>query len=92
MIYGCLVDCEWGEWSIGECSKTCGTGMRENVREQKVIAEFGGKECSGPESVTEACNVLECPGNTFQLITISAYVCNPQNNQFHFSFSLQNFQ
>lgn len=85
-IHDYIVDCEWGKWNIGECSKTCGAGIRENIREEKVFAEFGGKECSGPESVTQTCNIQECPGNTFGLIIINSHVCNHQNDLFHFHF------
>ena len=57
-----LVDCEWGEWKIGECSVECGTGTRLNLREPKVLAAHGGKECSGLANATEICNIQECPG------------------------------
>ena len=52
------IDCEWNDWQIGECSKTCGGGSRTNSRtkeieEAKVADEEGtaagkiaGAECS----------------------------------------------
>ena len=46
---------------MGECTKTCGGGIRTNTRDQK-DAEHGGDECQGVSSVTESCNVEECPG------------------------------
>ena len=45
------VDCEWDEWIIGECSKTCGGGMRNNYRDKKVEEMFGGV-CDGFASVS----------------------------------------
>ena len=56
------VDCEWGQFEIGECSQTCGGGMRTNTRSHIVTAEHGGVECVGPNAVNETCNIQECPG------------------------------
>ena len=58
------VDCEWGQFEIGECSQTCGGGMRTNNRSHIVTAEHGGVECLGPDAVNETCNIQECPGKT----------------------------
>ena len=52
------------------CDKTCGGGTRTDIRVPKVDVElvknggnlYGGKECTGPSTVTESCNVQECPG------------------------------
>ena len=57
-----LVDCVWDDWETGDCDKECGGGIRTNKRSVKVPAEHGGKECPGPASVDESCNVHECPG------------------------------
>lgn len=57
-----IVHCEWDEWKIGECSLTCGGGERTNTREEKQSAEHGGDECEGLSSITESCNIEECPG------------------------------
>jgi len=54
------VDCVWSDWTIGECSQTCGEGKRTNTR-TKVLAQFGGKECEGEGSAVEDCNLPECP-------------------------------
>jgi len=56
----CPVDCVWSEWTIGECSQTCGEGKRNNTR-TKVLAQFGGKECEGEGSAVEDCDLPECP-------------------------------
>ena len=57
-----LVDCEWGNWTIGECDKECGGGMRTNTRIPAPEAQYGGQNCTGHPSVTESCNIHECPG------------------------------
>ena len=57
-----LVNCEWDEWNDGECSKSCGGGVRTNTRIEKVNAAFGGKECNGFSTIEESCNIQECPG------------------------------
>ena len=56
------VNCEWGDWIIGDCSQTCGGGNRTDVRTEKNSATHGGEQCTGPTSITESCNVQECPG------------------------------
>ena len=58
-----IVDCEWNEWIIGTCSSSCGGGTRTNTRSKNVSAEYEGDECEGTTSITESCNVQECPGN-----------------------------
>ena len=76
IIFGCnhlskivyQVDCEWGDWVVGECSITCGGGTRSNTREIKIDAAFGGRQCPGLASITEACNVQECPGSLFFIV------------------------
>ena len=57
-----IVDCVWGSWDIGECSKSCGGGTQTNIRKPNVTAAHGGEECYGSASVTESCNTQECPG------------------------------
>ena len=57
------MDCEWGEWEIGKCSLTCGTGIQVKTRKQKVEVSHGGKECDGFSNVTQDCNIQSCPGN-----------------------------
>ena len=55
------VHCEWGEWVAGECSSTCGEGLRTDTRAQVVSAKNGGIECEGEASVTEICHAGDCP-------------------------------
>ena len=63
-----LVHCVWNDWTIGQCSVTCGNGTRTNTRTQKQPAQFGGDECIGSESAVVNCNDLECPGRIFPKI------------------------
>jgi hypothetical protein len=65
--FNTLVDCEWNEWKIGECSQTCGGGERTNTRDKKIREAHGGKECSGSSTITETCNVNDCPGKLSSL-------------------------
>ena len=55
------IHCKWDDWVIGECSKICGTGTRNNSR-TKLIAEENGGKCSGKPSEIEQCNTRNCPG------------------------------
>ena len=57
-----VVDCVWSNWTIGECDKTCGGGFRTNSRAPTPEAQHGGEECTGHPTVTESCNIQECPG------------------------------
>ena len=57
------VDCEWSDWSFGECSKSCGVGTRMDYRFVRVNASNGGKDCQGLSNIQENCNIQECPGS-----------------------------
>lgn len=57
-----IVDCEWDEWKIGECSLTCGGGIQIKSRRFKIVAANGGNECEGSSNYTQDCNLQECPG------------------------------
>ena len=56
------VDCQWAKWQIGDCSETCGDGVRENHRIKLTEALFGGASCEGKAKATESCNNGICPG------------------------------
>ena len=58
------VNCEWGDWIIGDCSQTCGEGTRTNTRAPKIVAEHGGEGCTGPRSITESCQLQNCAGKS----------------------------
>ena len=59
------VDCEWGSWMLGECSKSCGGGIRNRSRIKIMEDLFGGKPCVGEKNVEEDCNLQVCPGNVY---------------------------
>ena len=56
-----VVQCEWDDWVVGECSKTCGGGMQTQTRKVKHEAQFGGEDCPGKHTLEISCNVQECP-------------------------------
>ena len=56
------VDCQWNEWEIGECSKTCGKGVQIDTREKLEEEQFGGEPCTGEATRQKDCNVGKCPG------------------------------
>ena len=71
------VHCVWNDWVIGDCSVTCGEGVRTNTRTQKEAAQFGGNECEGLASSTERCYDQDCPGiepSFFSLLTILMFL------------------
>ena len=58
------IDCQWDEWNVGQCSKTCGGGTRKNTR-NKIVYEKNGGTCSdsSPSQMkAEDCNPQPCPG------------------------------
>ena len=57
-----VVDCEWDDWQVEACDKSCGGGLLKKTREPKMAEQHGGEECTGHSSVTESCNIQECPG------------------------------
>ena len=55
------IHCEWDEWIVGECTRSCGTGTRINNR-TKLVEEAHGGTCNGqPQEIVE-CNTQPCPG------------------------------
>ncbi|KAL9951955.1 hypothetical protein ACROYT_G044715 [Oculina patagonica] len=60
----CLVDGGYTEWSISECSVTCGGGTQTLTRTcTNPSPSNGGKDCSelGPDEKTISCSEQECP-------------------------------
>ena len=60
------IDCEWGEWIAGQCSKSCNTGIRNSTRTKTVNEMYNG-QCVGNDTFQEDCNIQECPGNSFEI-------------------------
>ena len=56
------VDCKWGEWKLGDCSATCGDGVRENHRFKEQEELYGGAPCKGDAKMAETCTARLCPG------------------------------
>ena len=54
------VDCQWNDWQIGKCSKSCGGGTRTKTRTKKTESSDGGI-CEGEATMQEACNTQQCP-------------------------------
>lgn len=86
VIFYIIVDCRWGDWNFGECSKSCGGGVRFDTREKLIKALNGGKDCSGPSNITENCNIHDCPGDHLYsklMPILSIKVCNCKINIFN---------
>ena len=60
-----IVDCQWSDWVVGQCSLSCGGGVRTNTRSEKVVANSGGRKCIGTTSDEEKCNEQNCTGKNF---------------------------
>ena len=56
------VDCRWSDWTQGECSVTCGDGVRQNHRFKEQVELYGGGRCEGVAAQTKACINRICPG------------------------------
>ena len=73
------VDCKWSDWQIGECSQSCGGGIRTNNR-SKIVEEANGGKCPGdeydnPTIMTENCNEdVYCPGKISALIFLKTNI------------------
>lgn len=57
-----VVDCQWSDWQIGECSVPCGGGTRTNNRSKIVEEKNEGSACTGEPTEREDCNYQNCPG------------------------------
>ena len=51
----------WTDWTQGQCSHSCGEGLRENTR-TKITQEQHGGECLGNDKEQETCNSTPCTG------------------------------
>ena len=64
------VDCHWSHWTVGECTVTCGKGVRKYVRIEHQKALFGGIPCKGQSNRTEPCTYIACPGTSKEKLLI----------------------
>ncbi|XP_029666691.1 A disintegrin and metalloproteinase with thrombospondin motifs 9 isoform X3 [Formica exsecta] len=57
------VDGQWGEWGrYGECSRTCGGGIKRKYREcDNPAPKNGGNYCIGERVKYRSCGTRECP-------------------------------
>ena len=53
------VNCEWSEWKIGQCSKSCDGGLRNKTRTIMTKESNKGK-CRGNATVQETCSLNNC--------------------------------
>jgi len=57
----CPIDCTWNAWGpFNPCNVSCGGGTKNQTRTQNP-AQFGGKDCVGPDTNSTACNTQNCP-------------------------------
>lgn len=57
-----IQDCKVSDWEPGECSKSCGGGMRLMTRSVSVAPVLDGAECPLLKA-EEKCNTQKCPVN-----------------------------
>ena len=64
------VDCQWGCWEVGNCTKECGTGYVFQRREILIPAMNSGNDCSGDSYRVSnmKCNTDACPGKTNETV------------------------
>ena len=55
----------WSPWGpLGQCSTTCGDGIREKYRTcDNPAPRPEGSNCQGQPSDSQPCNLKECPGS-----------------------------
>ncbi|XP_072027188.1 A disintegrin and metalloproteinase with thrombospondin motifs 9-like isoform X2 [Amphiura filiformis] len=60
-----VVDGGWGAWgSYGDCSRTCGGGIRQSSRKcDSPLPLNGGQYCIGVRTRFRSCNIRSCPDN-----------------------------
>ena len=68
-----VINCEWNEWGIGECSQTCGNGTRIKIRTKK-IQESPNGFCEGGSEIQDSCHIKDCPSKSIFLT--SRYACS----------------
>ena len=67
------VDCVWTDWKPGQCSVTCGLGIRIDTR-SKLIEEKNRGTCLGESTITSECQDQTCPGHIDRIILFWKYL------------------
>mmetsp|Transcript_30475 Transcript_30475/g.70268 ORF Transcript_30475/g.70268 Transcript_30475/m.70268 type:complete len:1086 (-) Transcript_30475:66-3323(-) len=58
----CPIDCIWSDWTEWEaCTKSCGGGTTERLRNISLPAAHEGQDCMGSTRDVRACNEELCP-------------------------------
>lgn len=58
----CPIDCVWADWNEWKaCTKSCGAGITDRLRNISTPAAHGGKECFGSTRDVKTCNEEMCP-------------------------------
>ena len=65
----------WGEWTLGDCSLTCGSGSLDKTRACLDYNDdpVGNDQCEGGESAaldTESCETQDCPSKSIFKLTM----------------------
>ena len=77
-------ECDWSDWEIGECSRTCGGGQQTKVRMLHNVDQ-NDTNC-GPISLMEPCNLQSCTDPICQKLQLTS-----ATNKFPtLTFTLQN--
>lgn len=57
----CPIDCVWADWNEWKaCTKSCGAGITDRLRNISTPAAHGGKECFGSTRDVKTCNEEMC--------------------------------
>ncbi|NP_001123217.1 ADAM metallopeptidase with thrombospondin type 1 motif-like [Nasonia vitripennis] len=74
---GDVVNGEWGNWGkLGECSRTCGGGIKFAEREcNNPAPKNGGRYCTGERKKFDTCNTKPCDSSkpSFRAVQCSEY-------------------
>ena len=58
IVYCCIVDGEWSDWVVGNCTTSC---VKEKTREcNNPAPSCGGKKCNGSALETLKCSEYPC--------------------------------
>merc|ERR1712126_615544 len=63
-----MLNCEWGLWTVGPCSATCGSKGVQTNKGIKTKIETHGGTCLGSSTKTIECNRIECPSIVIEYV------------------------